>query len=221
MSSGIQFSHSVMWDALRPHGLQHARLPCPSPAPRIYSNSCHCWHQWCHPTISPSVVPFSYHLQSFPASGYFLISQFSCSAMSDSLQPHGLQHGRLPCPSPTPRAYSSSCPLNRWCHPTISSSAVPFSSRLQSFPASGYFPLSQFFASGGQSIGVSASASVLPMNIQEWFPLGLVGSPCSPWDSQESSPTPQLKSISSSTLSFTYSPALTSIHDYWKNHSFD
>ena len=90
--------------------------------------------------------------------------------MSDSVRPHGLQHARPTCPSPTPWAYS--CPLSRWCHPTVSSSVIPFSSHLQSFPASGSFPLSQFFASGGQSIGVSASVSVLPMNIQDWFPLG-------------------------------------------------
>ena len=95
--------------------------------------------------------------------------------ISDSLRCHGLQHARLLCPSPTPRTYSSSCPLSWWCHPTISSSVVPFSSRLQSFPASGFFPVSQFFASGGQSIGVSVSASVLPMNIQDWFPLGCTG----------------------------------------------
>ena len=94
---------------------------------------------------------------------------------ADSLWPGGLQHTRLPCPSPTPRAWSDSCPSNRWCHPTISSSVVPFSYCLQSFPASGYFPMSQFFASGGQSIGVSASASVLSMNIQVWFPLGGTG----------------------------------------------
>ena len=95
--------------------------------------------------------------------------------MSDSLQPHGLQHTRLPCPSPTPRAYSNSCPLSQWCHPTVSFSVVPFSSHLQSFPASGSFPMNWFFTSGGQSIGVSASASVLPMNIQDWFPLGWTG----------------------------------------------
>ena len=92
--------------------------------------------------------------------------------MSDFLRPHGLQHTRLPCPSPTPGACSNSWPLSRWCHPTISSSVVPFSSCLQSFSASGSFPLSHFFTSGGQSIGVSASAFVLPMNIQDWFPLG-------------------------------------------------
>ena len=95
--------------------------------------------------------------------------------MSDSLQPHGLQHTRLPCPSPTPRVYSNSCPLNQWCHPTISSSVIPFSSCLQSFPASGTFQMSQLFASDGQSIGVSALASVLPMNTQDWSPLGWTG----------------------------------------------
>ena len=101
--------------------------------------------------------------------------QISHSVMSDSLQPHGLQHARLPCPSPTPGAYSNSCPSRRWCHPSISSSVIPFSSHLQSFPASGSFPRNQFFASDGQNIGVSASASVLPMNIQDWFPLGWTG----------------------------------------------
>ena len=101
--------------------------------------------------------------------------QFSCSVVSNFLQPHGLQHARLPSPSPTSEAYSNSCPSSRWCHPTISSSVLPSSSRLQSFSTSGAFPMSQFFASGGQSIGVSASVSVLPMNIQDWFPLGLTG----------------------------------------------
>ena len=91
-----------------------------------------------------------------------------------SLQPHGLHHTRLPCPAPTPGAFSNSCPTSQWCHPTILSSLVPFSC-LQSFPASGSFPKSQFFTSGGQRIGVSASASVLPMNIQGWFPLGWTG----------------------------------------------
>jgi len=100
--------------------------------------------------------------------------QFS-RCLSDSLRPHGLQHARPPCPSPTPTVYSNSCQLSRWCHPTISSSVVPFSSHLQSFPASGSFQMSQFFTSGGQSIGVSASASVLPINIQDWFPLGWTG----------------------------------------------
>ena len=95
--------------------------------------------------------------------------------MSNSLQSHGLQHARLPCPSPTPRACSNSCPSNQWCHPPISSSVIPFSSCLQSFPASGTLPMSRLFALGGQSIGASASASVLLMYIQDWFPLGLTG----------------------------------------------
>ena len=95
--------------------------------------------------------------------------------MSNSLWPCGLQHARPPCPAPTSRAYSNSCPLSWWCHPTISSSVIPFSSCLQSFPASGSFQMSQFFASCDQSIGVLASASVLPMNIQNWFPLGWTG----------------------------------------------
>ena len=101
--------------------------------------------------------------------------QFSHSVVSDSLEPHGLQQTSLPCPSPTPGASSNSSPVSRWRHPTISSSVIPFSSCLQSSPAWESFPVSQFFASGGQSIGVSASASVLPMNIQDWFPLGLTG----------------------------------------------
>ena len=95
--------------------------------------------------------------------------------MSNSLRPHGLWHARLPCPSLSPRVCSNSCPLSRWCHPTISSSVVPFSSCLQSFPASGSFPMSQVFTSGGQNIGASTSTSVLPMNIQSWFPLGWTG----------------------------------------------
>ena len=156
------------------------------------------------------------------SSTYICSVQFSHSVVSDSLQPHGLQHTRPPCPSPTPRVYSNSCPLSQSCHPTISSSVIPFSSCLQSFPESGSFPMSQLFASGGQSIGVSASASVLPMNIQDWFPLGWTG-----WISLQSKElsgvfsTPQFKSISSLALSFLHSPTLTSIHDHWKNHSLD
>ena len=148
--------------------------------------------------------------------------QFSPSVVSDFLWPHEPQHARPPCPSPTPRACSNSCSLSQWCHPTISPSVVPFSSRLQSFPASGSFQMSQLFASGGQSIGVSASTSVLPMNTQDWFPLGWTG-----WislqsrDSWESSPTPQFKSIHSSALSVPYSPTLTSMRDPWRNHSLD
>ena len=142
--------------------------------------------------------------------------------MSNCLWPHGLQHTRLPCPSPTPRAYSNSCPSRPWCHPTTWSSAVLFSSCPQSFPASGSFPLSQFFTSGGQRIGALASASVLPMNIWNWFSLGWTG-----WISLLSK---ILSRIFSNTtvqkhqffgVSFLYSQTLTSIHDYWKNHSFD
>ena len=116
--------------------------------------------------------------------------------MSDSLWRHGLQHARPPCPSPTRGVYPDSCPLSQWCHPTISSSVVPFPCHLQSFPASESFQMGQLFASVGQSIGASASTSVLPMNTQDWSPLGqngLVGSSCSPRDSQESSRTPSSK----------------------------
>ena len=112
-------------------------------------------------------VPFEVRERQF--------SQFSHSVVSNSLWPHGLQHTRLPWPSPTPGAYSNSCPSSQWCHPTISSAVIPFTSSLQSFPASGYFLKSQFFISGGQSIGVLASASVFPMNIQDWFPLSWMG----------------------------------------------
>ena len=115
-----------------------------------------------------------------------------------SLPPHGLQHIRLPHPSPSPGAWSNSCPLRRWCHPTISPSVIPISSCLQSFPASGSFLMNQFFASGGQSIGASASSSVLPMNIQDCFPLGLTGLiSLQSKRLKEFSPTPQFKSINS------------------------
>ena len=125
-----------------------------------------------------------------------------------------MQHIRPPCLSPTPRARSNSCPSSWWTHPTISSSAVPFSSSHQSFPASGSPPVSQFFPSVGQSIGASASESVLLMNIQSWCCLGLTGLiSCSPVDSQESSLTPQFKSINDLALSLLYGP---SKHDYWK-----
>ena len=126
------------------------------PAPRLH---------YCFLTDSPFL--------SIPFLPWF--SQFSCSVVCDSLWPHGLQRARPPCPSPTPRVHSNSCPLSRWCHPAISSSIVPFSSCLWSFPASESFQMSEFFASGGQSIGVSASTSVLPMNTQDWFPLWWAG----------------------------------------------
>ena len=129
------------------------------------------------------------------------VHEFSHSDVSNSLWLHGLLHIRLPSPSPPPRAYSNSCPSSQWCHPTKSFSVVPFSSCLQSFPASGSFPMSQFFELGSRSIGTSASAAVLLMNIQGWFPLGLT---C--WISLQSkgllsSPAPQFESISSSALS--------------------
>ena len=144
--------------------------------------------------------------------------QFSHSLVSESLWPHEPQHTRPSCPSPTPGVYPNPCPLSQWCHPTISSSVIPFSFCPQSFPASGSFPMSQLFASGGQSMGVSASASVLPMNTQDWTHLGWTG-----WIFLQSkglsrpSPTPQFKSINSSVLSFLYSPTRTSIHNYWSS----
>ena len=141
--------------------------------------------------------------------------------MSNSLRPHEPQQARPPCPSPTHRIYLNSCPLSQWCHPTISSSAIPFSSSPQSFPASGSFQINQFFTSGGQSIGVSASASVLWMNIQDWFALGWTG-----WISLQSkglsrvfsNTTDQKHQIFCAQL---YSPTLTRLHDQWKNHSLD
>ena len=153
---------------------------------------------------------------------YFTSVQFSCSVVSDSLQSLGLQHTRPPCPSPTPRVYSNTCPLSQWCHPAISSSVVPFSSCLQSFPASESFPMSQFF---------TQVAKVLEFQLQhqsfqwifrtDFLSDGLVSSLCSPRNSQESSPTVEFKSINSLMLSFLYGPTLTSTHDYWKKHSFD
>ena len=148
-----------------------------------------------------------------------LFFQFSASVVSNSLWPHGL-HARFPCPSPTPGAFLNSCLSSQWCHPTISSSVIPFSSCLQSYPASGPFPMSQFFASGGQSIG--ASTSVLTMNIQDWSPLGWTG-----WISLQSKGLSRVFSNTtvqkhnSSALSFLYGPTLISIHDYWKNQNFD
>ena len=134
---------------------------------------------------------------------------FSRSVVSDSLQPRGLQHTMLPCPSLSPTVWSNLRPLSQWWHPTISSSVYPFFSCLQSFPASGFFPMSQFFP-WGQSMGASASASFLPKYIQGWFALGLTDwSPCCPKNSQVSSSAPQFKSISSSALSLLNGPALT------------
>ena len=148
--------------------------------------------------------------------------QFSPSAVSDFLRPHESQHVRPPCRSSSPRIHSNSSPSSRWCHPAISSSVVPFSSCPQSLPASESFLMSQLFAYGGQSIGVSASTSVLSMNTQDWSPLEWTG-----WISLQSKAlskvfsTPQFKSINSSAFSFLHSPTLTSIHDHRKNHSLD
>ena len=152
-----------------------------------------------------------------------LLLSLCFSVMSNSLQPHRLQHTRLPCPSPFPRAYSNSCPLSQWCYPTVSCSVVPFSC-LQSFPAFRSFLTSRLFTSGGQSTGASASASVLPMNIQDWFPLGLTGliSLQSKGLSRVFSNTTVWKhQFFDKVLSLLYGPTLTSIHDYCKNHSFD
>ena len=174
--------------------------------------------------IYASINSESTQLKTFIST--FSSVQFSCSVVSDSSWPHKSQHARPPCPSLTPRVHSDSCASSRWCHPAISSSVVPFSSCPQSLPASESFSMSQLFRWGGQSTGVSALASFLPRNTQELPRIlgrndGLVGSPCSPRDSQESSPTPQFKSINSLVLSFLHSPTLISIHDYWKNHSLD
>ena len=153
---------------------------------------------------------------------FFSLVQFSWSVVSDSLQPHGPHHTRLPCPSPTPRACSSSCPSSRWCHPAISSFVIPFTSCLQSFPASRSFPMSLFFTSGGQILEFQLQHQSFQWIFRtDFLEDGLVGSPCSPRDSQESSPIPQFKSITSSVFSFLYSPTLASIHDYLENHSFD
>ena len=148
--------------------------------------------------------------------------QFSHSVVSDSLRLHESQHTRPPCPSPTPRVHSDSHPSSSWCHPAISSSVGPFSSCPQSLPASESFPMSQLFAWGGQSTGVSALASFLPKNTQDWSPLEWTG-----WISLQSKGLSRVfsnttvQSINSSVLSLLHSPTLTSIHDHWKNHSFD
>ena len=166
----VQFSLS---DSLWPHESQHARPPCPSPTPGVYPSPCPS-SRWCHPAISSSVVPFSScpHLSQHQFSFQF---QLSYSVLSDSLWAHELQHARPPCSLPTPGGHPNPCPLIWWCHPTISSSVVPFSFRLQSLPASGSSQMSQLFASGGQSIGVSGSTSVTSMYAQDWSPLGWTG----------------------------------------------
>ena len=169
----LLFRCSVMSDSLWPHGLQYSRLPSPHHLLDIVSylysfSRYHFIYEWSH------IVWF--HWYEMFRVGKIIETESRFSSVTQScltLRPHGLQQARPPCPSPTPRACLNSCPSSWWCHTTISSSVVPFSSCLQSFPASGSFPVSQFLASGGQSIG--ASASVLPMNIQYWFPLGFTG----------------------------------------------
>ena len=161
-------------------------------------------------------------MELFIQSEFIKSDQISRSVVSDSLRPHESQHARPPCPSPTPGVHWDSRPSSQWCHPAISSSVIPFSSCPQSLPESESFPMSQLFASGGQSTGVSALASFPQRNPRaDLFQNGVVGSPCSPRDSQESSLTPQFKSINSSALSLLHSPTLKSIHDHWKNHSLD
>ena len=167
--------------------------------------------------VNPAVL-----MMGMPLLLLFSSDQFSRPVVSDSLRPHESQHARPPCPSPAPGVHSDSRPLSQWCHPAISPSVIPLTSCSQSLPAPESFPMSQLFAWGDQSTGVSASTSVLPIKTQDWSPLELtVGSLCSSRDSQESSPTPKFKSINSLALSFLHSPPLISIHDYWKNHSLD
>ena len=188
-------------------------LPCPG-----YYKQC-CDENW-GTRVSFNSVDFFFLKEN----GVTVTSvQFSRLVMSDTLRPHGLQHGRPPCPSPTHRVYSNSRPLSWWCHPTISSSVVPFSSPFQLSQHQSLFKWVSYSHQVAKTKYWSFSFSISPSN--EYSGLisfsGLVGSPCSPRDSQESSQTPQLKSINSSALSFHYGPTLTSVHDYWKNHSFD
>ena len=168
----------------------------------------------CSPRIHMYTLVLSCH--------QFSSVQFSRSVVSDSLWPHESQHARPPCPSPTPGVHPNSCPSSQWCHPATSSSVVPFSSCLQSLPASGSFPMSQLFILGGQSTGVSASASILPMNTQDWSPLGWTG-----WISLQSkglqrvfsSITVQKHQFFSAQLSLQYNSHIHIL--LWKNHSFD
>ena len=166
-------------------------------------------------------VPFSSHKRDFMTiSKWYQSSVQSVTQSCLTLHSHEPQHARHPCPSPNPRVYPNSCSLSQWCHPTISSSVIPFSSCPQSFPTSGSFPMSQLFESGGQSIRVSASTSVLPMNTQDCSPLGWTG-----WISLQSKGLSRV--FSNTTVKkhqffctqLLSSPTLTSIHDHWKNHS--
>ena len=170
----------------------------------------------------PSLSASCFVCISYPiVSDSFSLVQFSRSVVSDSWQPHEPQHARPPCPSPTPGVHPNPCPLSRWCHPTISSPVIPFSSCPQSFPASQSFQMSKLFPSGGRSIGVSASISVLPMNNQTDLLLGWTG-----WISLKSKGLSRVFSTTVQKNQFfgaqlLYSPTLQSIHDHWKNHSLD
>ena len=177
------FSPSVASNSLRPHGLQPSRLLCPwNFAGKNTGADCHFLLQGVLPAQgSDASLSVSCTGRQVLCTSAAWVAPAVCISSVQSLshvlllRPHGLQHTRLSCPSPTPGVYSNSCPSSWWCHPAISSSIILLSSCLQSFLASGSFPMSQFFTSDGQSIGVSTSASVLPMNIQDWFPLGWTG----------------------------------------------
>ena len=173
-------------------------------------------------TLLLNLVPFSVTFFSQSLAMCTASVQLSRSVVSDSLRPYESQHARPPCPSPAPRVYSNSCPSSWWCHPAISSSVVPFSSCPQCLPASGSFPTSQLFTWGGQILEFQLQHQSFQWTprtdlLQDW----LVGSPCSPRDSQESSLTPQFKSTNFSVFSFLHSPTLTSSHDHCQNHSLD
>ena len=178
-------------------------------------------HQWMSGLIRCD-IPYPAKKKQSKTHHQFSSVQFSRSVVSDSSRPHESQHARPPCPSPTPRVHSDSCPSSQWCHPAISSSVVPFSSCPQSLPASESFPVSQLFAWGGQSTEVSASASFLPKNTQGWSP-----SEWTVWISLQPKGLSRVfsnttvQSTHSSVLSFLHSQTLESIHDYWKNHSLD
>ena len=181
----------------------------PPPIVTCYNNRNSCY------LVTPMYIEFHHTIYIYQ------FSQSSHSVVSNSFWPHGLHHARLPCPSPTPRACSNSCPSSRWCHLTVSSSVIPFSSCFQSFPASGSFPMSQFFTWGGQSIGVSASASVLPVNTQDLSPLEWTG-----WISLQSKGLSRVFSNTTVPKHPFFCAQLSlwssshSIHDCWKNHSF-
>ena len=211
-------SHSVMSDSSQPHGL-YSQWNFPSQNTGVDSLSL---FQGIFPTQRSNPGLLALQADSLPTELPFSSAQFRCSVVSNSLWTHELQHNRLPYPSPFPVPCSNSCPLSRLSHPTVSSSVIPFSSCLQSFPASGSFPMSQFFAVGDQSIGASDPASVLSMNIQDWFHLGLTSSislKSKRLSRVFSNTTAQKHQFFSAQLSLWSNSRI--IHDYWKNHSFD